>query len=194
VLKLADMPSCPGGEEHSINLIYIWIGYISIRMYIKAKSFVEVRILLSQLFWNCRIQNVKLCKSIHATFKIQNLFENIEFSIQNGVNELIQNSAFKILHSLQCEVLKLADMPSCLEGGESAINERYGLTTKFRSSEFAFWLSALWRFESFSHSHFYNFGLVIYKNSKMATLLFFLCFSFTYLLTPHGIIQSFFCQ
>ncbi len=60
-----------------------------------------------------------------------------------------------------CEVLKLADMPSCLGGGDHMINERYGLTTKFRSSEFAFWLSALWRFESFSHSFFYNLVLVI---------------------------------
>ena len=54
----------------------------------------------------------------------------------------------------ECEVLKLADMPSCLEGKDDTINERYGLTTKFRSMEFAFWLSALWRFESFSHSFF----------------------------------------
>ena len=53
---------------------------------------------------------------------------------------------------LNCEVLKLADMPSCLEGRDNTINERYGLTTQFRSPEFAFWLSALWRFESFSHS------------------------------------------
>ena len=51
-------------------------------------------------------------------------------------------------------MLKLADMPSCLGGRDNTINERYGLTTQFRSSEFAFWLSALWRFESFSHSNF----------------------------------------
>jgi hypothetical protein len=39
---------------------------------------------------------------------------------------------------LQCEVLKLADIPSCLGGGEYTINERYGLTTKFRSSGICF--------------------------------------------------------